>query len=579
MNEINYTISFSKPFTHYCEVEISVNNIKQDSVIFSMPVWTPGSYLVREFARNIESVIAENSIGKKLNIQKINKNSWEVNSESESEVKLKYRVYCNEPSVRTSEINSEHAFLANAGVFMFVRGFENCKCVLKINLPEDKSWKKISTGLNKESENIYSAENYEVFIDSPVETGNQNILEFEINGIKHFISLTGKGNYDEEVLINDFKKIAEEEIKLLGGDIPYESFTFIIHLVEKGGGGLEHLNSFVVQIPRWNFTDEEKYKKFLGLVSHEFFHLWNVKRIRPEALGPFDYDNENYSKELWVAEGWTSFYDNLILRRCDILNNEEYYKFIEVELNDIMKFEGRFHQSLEESSYDTWIRFYRKDENYNNTQVSYYTKGALTAMMLNIEIIKNTNAEKSLDDALRMLYDDYKKDKSKGYSGQRVKEVCEIACGKSLDNFWKKYIYGKDELPLNEYLNFAGLKIVNENESGIIKLDIETKKEDGKLIIIKVLAGGTAYESGLNFKDEIIAIDGVRADAELMNTIITDKKEGDTIKVLINRKGLIEEIIITLKQPLPNYKIEEIENKDTEQQKVMNKWFKNTTEV
>ncbi len=571
LNPLNYFITFERPWTHYCEVEISILNPDRDTLIFSMPVWTPGSYLIREFARNVENVYAENGKGERLLTEKINKNSWEVKSKNQSEIKFRYRVYCNEFTVRTCDINSEHAFLSNAGVFMFVRGFENKKCLLTINLPGD--WKKISTGLTKEKENIYSAENYDILIDSPIEAGNQNVLEFEISGIKHFICLSGKGNYNEDVIKTDFKKIAEEEIKLLGGGIPYTEYTFIIHLVEKGGGGLEHLNSFVAQFSRWNFNDEKLYKNFLGLVSHEFFHLWNVKRIRPAALGPFNYDSENYTKSLWVAEGWTSFYDNLILRRCGILDNREYFEFLDTEVNDIMRFSGRFEQSLAESSFDTWIKFYRKDENYNNSQVSYYTKGSLAALMLDIEIIKSTNAAKSLDDALRMLFEDFKRDNSSGYTEDRVKEVCEIVSGRSLDEFWKKYIYGVDEIPLENYLGECGLELINENDSENASLDIEVKSESGKLMVTKVYAGGSAYESGVNFNDEIIAVNGIRADSNLLDTLLKDFSADDNINLLLSRKGIIRETEVNLLRSLPKYKINEKESKTTEEQRFLDKWL------
>lgn len=574
MNEINYSVSFNRPFTHYCEVEISLKDLKdlkEDSIDFSMPVWTPGSYLVREFARNVDNVSAENSSGKNLNFEKINKNTWRVDIKGQSELKLKYRVYCNESTVRTSEINSDHAFLSSSGIFMFVRDFENKKCNLKINLPPE--WSKISTGLIKESETEYSAENYDVFIDSPLEIGNQKVLEFDVKGIRHFICLSGKGFYDEEVLVNDFKAIVEEEVKFFGGDIPYEHYTFIIHIVEKGGGGLEHLNSFVVQIGRWYLKEEKFYKKFLGLVSHEFFHLWNVKRIRPEGLGPFNYDKENHSKSLWVAEGFTSFFDNLILKRCGLLEADEYYEFLDREINDVMRKEGRFHQSLEESSFDTWIKYYRQDENYTNSQISYYTKGSVVALMLNIEIIKSTDCKKSLDDVMRMLYEDYKKDNSKGFSDKRIKEICENVCGKNLNEFWEKYISGKDEIPVNEYLNYAGLEIVDKNESLPASLDIETKTEEGKIIITKVFSGYSGYESGLNSNDELISVNGFRTNKENFKNLTRDVNTGDEVKIIISRKGLIMEMNVKLLKPMSNYSVSEIDNKNTEQEKIFNKWL------
>ena len=563
---INYKISFPKPETHYCEVEINITNINSDSITFFLPVWTPGSYMIREFARQVQNEEVLSPTGKKLNMFKTRKNHWKVETAGEKSITVRYKVYCNELTVRTSEINDEHAFINCSNVFMSVKGLESNKCVVKIN--PHASWKKISTGLDKVGDS-YEAENYDVLADSPLEIGNQNVLEFEIRGIKHYIALTGKGNYDEQTLIDDFKRIAEEQINFFG-DIPYKHYTFINHLVEKGGGGLEHLNSFAVQFPRWAFKDEKMYKQFLGLVSHEFFHLWNVKRIRPSELGPFDYDNENHTTGLWVAEGWTSIYDNIFIRRCGVLDNKEYYEFIEKEVNDIMRFQGRFNQSLFASSYDTWIKFYRQDENSKNSQVSYYTKGALVALMLNIEIIKSTDCNKSLDDALKALWEDYKKDPLHGYTNERVKEICEGLAGKDLTEFWNKYLLGTDELPLFEYFKEAGLEAKNASED-TITLDIETAPSAGRIIITKTYDGGCGYSAGLNTGDELISINDVRVEADYEKRL-KDFEAGE-LKVLVNRKGLMKELKLTPGACIPKYEIKEIENMSDEQRKVLDKWL------
>ncbi len=454
---------------------------------------------------------------------------------------------------------------------MFVRGLEHLPCNLKINLP--KEWKEISTGLEQTAKNKFRAENYDVFIDCPIEIGNHTILEFQIKQIPHRICIVGIGNYDPKKLINDFKIIAETQIKFLKGRIPYNDYTYIVHLVEKGGGGLEHLNSFVVQFPRLNFTDAKAYRKFLGLVSHEFFHLWNVKRIRPVVLGPFDYDKENYTQSLWIAEGWTSYYDNVLLRRTGLINNQEYLEFLEHEVNDIMRFQGRFHQPLRESSYDTWIKFYKKDENTNNSQVSYYTKGALVATMLNIEIMSATNCTKSLDDVLLTLYDDYLNDPSKGYTEERVKQICESLCGKSLDEFWRKYLDGTDELPIKDYLGKCGIEMTDANESVKCSLDIEVKTENGKLIIAKVFAGGSAHAAGLSSGDELIAVDGYRIDNELMNKIIGEREAGSEIEVVISRKGIVRNLKVKMLRPLPQYKLKQAAELKADQKKMFDKWI------
>lgn len=571
MNEIIYSVSFEKPFTHYCEVGISLKDIGQEYLIFAMPVWTPGSYLIREFAKNVEGVTAENLNHEKLSFEKISKNSWKVQTKGQSNIHFRYKVYCNENTVRTSVVNEEHAFLSSSGIFMFVKGLQDKKCKINIDLPSD--WKKISTGLEKISENVYEARNYDILADSPIEIGNQEIIEFEIKGVKHYVCMSGKGNYDPEIIKKDFKLIAEEEINFFGGEIPYRHYTFIIRLSDSGRGGLEHLNSFVAQSGRWIFNDEKIYKKFLGLVSHEFFHVWNVKRIRPEALGPFDYEKENYTKSLWVSEGFTNYYDNLFLKRCDILDENEYYGFIDEEVNVVMRFKGRFVQSLTESSFDSWIKLYRPDENSENSRISYYTKGSLVAMMLNIEIIKNTNSVRSLDDVVRMLFDDYKKNTAIGFSDERIKEICETVNGKDLDEFWNKYITGTDDLPLDKYLEICGLELNNLNDSLKSSLDVDYADKDGKLIIRKVFAGGSGYESGINANDEIIAIEGIRVNSELMETILENYNEGSEIKILVSRSGFLKEIKVKLLKPFPKYNISKADNVNDEQKKFLEKWL------
>ncbi|MBK8550063.1 MAG: PDZ domain-containing protein [Ignavibacteria bacterium] len=238
-----------------------------------------------------------------------------------------------------------------------------------------------------------------------------------------------------------------------------------------------------------------------------------------------------------------------------------------------MRFKGRFVQSLEESSFDTWVKYYRKDENSNNSQISYYTKGALVSMILNLEIIKNTNAAKSLDDALRMLYADFEKDNSKGFTDGRIREVCETVSGKKLNDFWEKYITGVDDLPLDKYLGFCGLELINENAPENILPDIEVKSENGKLIVAKVFAGGSAYESGLNSGDELIAVNGIRISETILKTVLKNYSPGDQIKMLISRKGIISEINVKLLKPIPKYKIKESEAKSDEQKKILEKWI------
>lgn len=570
-DQIQYTLSFSRPQNNYCDVEILASANSEDSILFSMPVWTPGSYLIREYARHVERVKAFDDAGKELEVFKTNKNTWRVNCKDANEVKLTYSVYCNELTVRTSQVNIDHAFISTSSVFMYVRSRLDNKCIIKINPYKD--WKEISTGLRKVAKNKYEADNYDTLADCPIEIGNQEIIEFTVAGKKHYICMAGKGNYNADTIRKDFKKIVEVE-KDLFRDLPYEDFTFIILLVKNGGGGLEHKNSFAAIGDRNLFDNPERYKRFLSLISHEFFHLWNVKRIRPAAFGPFDYDNENYTKMHYVTEGWTSFYDNIILRRADILNNEEYIEYIEKDVNDIMRYSGRFKQSLEESSFDNWIKYYRQDENNRNSQISYYTKGALTALLLDIEIIRATNAKKSLDDVLKLLWQDYKNNPERGYDDSRIRELSEQVSGKGLSIFWKNYISGVKDLPLKEYLGYAGVEMINKNPDDKISLDIEYNViSDSVVQITKVFEGGTAFEAGLNFKDKLISINGETVTKTNFDSLLNANEIGDELTIRIDRDGLEKEITVTLITALPVYKLNFMKDPTGEQKKIFNKWI------
>lgn len=543
----------------------------EDKVIIALPVWTPGSYMVREFARNVEQFRASSG-NTSLSFSKVKKNEWEIETKGNKDITISYRVYCNEFTVRTSEVNDAHAFINCSNVFPFIKGSLDNPAEVRINLPPQ--WSKISTGLKKISDGVYSADNYDILADSPIEAGNQNVLNFTVSGKEHHICLYGYGNYDEETLRKDFAKIVAEEEKMMGS-LPYENYTFICHLVENGGGGLEHLNSFAIQFGGIKFKDKRSYASLMGLVAHEFFHCWNVKRIRPSELGPFDYENENYTKLLWVAEGFTSFYDNLFIYRSGFLNKEEYLDALSKEINDVLRYDGRKVMSLEEASFDAWIKYYRKDENSNNSQISYYTKGSVVSNMLNIGIITSSEGKYCLDDVMRELYEEYKNDPAHGYTNEKLKSVCEKYAGITLDTFWNKYIHGTVELPLNSYLNKAGLKLDDINsENKTPNLNADLQENNGKVIIRKVYSGGTAYESGLASDDEIIAVNGRRISMTSLPIFLSSISIGDEASFLISRNGEVIEKKIKFLPAIPEYKVKALENPTEDMKLVFEKWIK-----
>src|SRR6185295_9455739 len=488
--------------------------------VLVMPVWTPGSYLIREFERHVQDFEATDAGGQPLSWTKLNKNSWRIITNGASEWRARYRVYCNELSVRTSEVNSDHAFWNNANLLMYPEGLLNAPSTLQIIAPQP--WQ-VATGLPlvPGAKNTFRAENFDILYDSPVEVSNFKTLSFEVKGVPHRIVIDGDGNYDPEKMRADVKKIVETEVELMGGEIPYHDYTFILHLRSNTGGGLEHLNSTALGYPRFGFGPEPKetkdavnsagpnappprtYRGFLSLVAHEFFHLWNVKRIRPDALGPFDYGNENYTKSLWVAEGLTDYYARLVLRRANLVSDQEFLKEQARAFQALQNTPGRLVMSAEEASFDAWIKYYRQDENSVNSQVDYYDKGAILGLLLDLEIRKQSQGTKSLDDVMRYLYEEFFK-KNRNYSPADFQKACELMAGSSLDSFFARYVMGRDELDYDAALAVAGLRLDRtlaadgSKASEKASLGADLAQEEDRLLVKKVYAGAAGYEQGLN---------------------------------------------------------------------------------
>src|SRR5215467_10153805 len=373
--DISFTVAMPRPHTHLLEVDVAikrtVNGPQEEQLV--MPVWTPGSYLVREFARHVQDFAATDAAGQPLKWEKTNKDTWRITTNGTASWHARYRVYANELSVRTSELNSGHAFWNNANILMYLDGFLQSPSTVRVLAPD--VWK-VATGLPAVlgQKNTFRAANFDILYDSPFEVSNFKTLMFNVKGVAHRIVIDGEGNYDPERMSRDVQKIVETEVEVMGGEVPYHDYTFILHLRQNGGGGLEHLNSTALGYPRFGFTirhgdratsaapnatnrPEPEYRSFLSLVAHEFFHLWNVKRIRPDALGPFDYNNENYTRVLWVAEGITDYYADLALRRANLVTDREFLAGTARSFQSLQNTPGRLVQTAEESSYDSWIKF------------------------------------------------------------------------------------------------------------------------------------------------------------------------------------------------------------------------------
>jgi predicted metalloprotease with PDZ domain len=409
--------------------------------------------------------------------------------------------------------------------------------------------------------NTFRAENFDILYDSPFEASNFKTLVFNVKGVPHRIVIDGEGNYDPERMRLDVQKIVETQVALMG-EIPYRDYTFILHLRSNAGGGLEHLNSTALGYPRFGFrirsgdrstsaapnaseTSDRDYRGFLSLVSHEFFHLWNVKRIRPDALGPFDYTQENYTKVLWVAEGITDYYADVALRRAGLITESDFLSATARSMWSLQNTPGRLEQTVEESSFDAWIKYYRQDENSINSQISYYDKGALLGLLLDLEIRKRTSGAKSLDDVMRYLYTEFFK-KNRNYGPSDFQKACELMAGASLEDFFNKYVRGKDELDYNAALEAAGLRLDTSAGAGSVYFGADVAQENDRLMVRRVYAGSPAYDQGLNAGDQIIAIDNMRVTRDFFNARMAEKKPGDIVNLTIFRFDDMSTLLIKL---------------------------------
>ena len=573
--KINFEVSFKEPQAHYAEVEMTIAGIAAKNYVdVKMPVWTPGSYLVREFAKSVEGFGATAG-NKSVKVEKVNKNTWRVFNAKANAVKINYRVYAFEISVRTAFVDASHAFLSSASIFMYPAGMIKTPSTVKI-IPFG-NWNSVSTGLEPVpgQKFTFTATDFDILFDSPIEVGTQEVFDFMAAGVKHEVAMYGGGNYDKERLKVDMAKIVEEATAVYGEN-PNKHYTFIVHNYAQGGGGLEHLNSTVLGASRNGYNTERGYNGFLSLVAHEYHHLWNVKRLRPVALGPFNYDSENYTTNLWIAEGFTSYYENKFMLRAGFDNAQGFVTGLAGSLGTVMNTPGAKVMSAAQSSFDAWINgAYRPNENSRNTFVSYYSKGEVVGLLMDLEIANATKGTKSLDDVMKAMYLQCKTLK-RGYTDAEFKAMVEKIAGISFTNFWAKYVNGTADVEYAKYFAYAGIDMVNENiGKNVPYFGATTSKATGRVMVAGVARGASAWNGGVNVNDEIVAIDDVPAEAliERMEQI-TNKKPGDVVKVSLVRDGLKQNLAVTLTaNDMVKFKTTVNENATPLQLAVRKKWM------
>ena len=504
--ELTYVVRMPAPWTHYLDVELRVDDWKDKHLDLNMAVWTPGSYLVREYAGNVDGMTAEGTDGKPLPIDKLDKNTWRIEPGKAETIVVRYSVYCFEHSVRTPFVDADHASIIPAGVFVWPADYDLPSTV---RIEPYRDWKRVDTALEPVGGNpwVRRAEGRDHLLDCPIEIGNQERIDFTAAGIDHRIVIAGPGNYDSDRLVEDIRAVAEATTAIFG-DNPNDDYLFILHNTENGYGGLEHMNSTSLIYRRAGYQDPARYRVFMSLVAHEYFHIWNVKRIRPEGLATLDYEGENYTDALWVMEGFTSYYDDLIVRRAGIMTEDDYLRLAAGNINSVNNRAGDRVQPVADASFDAWIKYYRQNENSGNTTVHYYGKGAVLAMLLDLDILASTKGKKRLDDVMRKLWADYKKKPERGFTDAELQKMLEKLVGHDLDDFFADYVYGTERIDYAAWFDRIGVEVVDDY-SGIGPVRIGAAMGSDN-VVTRVVRGLPAYEGGLSVQDEILAIDGQR---------------------------------------------------------------------
>jgi predicted metalloprotease with PDZ domain len=579
-NQLEYAVSMTRANTHYLDVTLKVNlrGPTTGPMRLMMPVWTPGHYAIEDMPRNVLDVAAKKGAGggwEAATVEKESKNVWRVDWSGTAEtVLVEYSVFAFEYHDTKSYLDQLHAIINGASVFIYPVGSENVPIGLK--LVPYPGWNKVATGLEQTSSWEFLAPNMDVLIDSPIEVGNQEIRTFLVRNVEHQVSLFGASPVDTERIADDIKKIVESEVQIFG-EIPYKKYVFIVNLTDDVGGGLEHLNSTVCFAPRLRLVPKEEYDLMMGLFSHEFFHTWNVKRMRPKGLGPFNYSSETYTKSLWVAEGITSYYDDLVLRRAGIYSVPEFLDAFAINVNVMKSLQGGRWQSAQESSFDTWIKYYRTDANSPNVTLSYYTQGAVIGWMLDLQIRRNSKNQRSLDDVMKRVYEETFVKEGRGYSDEEFEATTlALGGGEGLEEIFESRVKGRKDVDFERYLGYAGLKLGPKESPEKVRgfLGVRLNSEGGRTTVKSRLAGSPAEAIGLSVNDEIIGVDGLRLGSEKLSFYVSNARPGARVRIAIARNGMLSELAGELgRRPPFEYRITPIKEASEDQRAIFKGWL------
>jgi len=565
---VEYSVRLPEPQTQMVEMTVVLRGLVGDSVDLCLPVWRPGRYVVLDPSGTVRGVRARAGDGRVLGVEKTDKATWRIATGGAAEVVVDYRVYANSLADRTRHVDDTHAFLSPSSVFMYAPALRGEPLEVHIDAPE--GWR-VATGLEADlgDERTLRAPSYDVLVDSPIEVGLQERAGFEVEGVPHEIAVWPGGRaggewdgarpkyMDLERWSADFARIVSAQ-RAVFGDLPYGRYVYLVHVCTGASGGTEHLNSTIMQAAPSRFHTEKSYRSFLSLVSHEMFHTWNVKRLRPAGLSPYDYQRENYTDLLWVAEGTTTYYEDLILVRAGLEKPDAYLKALGTSIDSLRRRPGARVQSVEESSFDAWVKHGRVTPDSANSTVSFYESGSLVSLALDMEVRRATGGAASLDDLMRDLYTRFPLD-GPGYTRDDVIEAAQRLGFEGVSEFFARHVRGTEPIDFENLLAWVGLEVSRakagkggaegegaEDETGdtnaYLGMNIETR--DGNAVVAGVLSDGPAYLAGVLPGDSLVAVNGERVRGASWGEISGRLGAGVPVRLTLFRMDVLRELVI-----------------------------------
>jgi predicted metalloprotease with PDZ domain len=570
---LRYELAVDDVNAHLLAVQLTLPAAPEDADHLEalLPAWTPGSYLLREYARFIQQVEARDAQGNPLEVRKVEKARWRIALPPEARgqaVTLRYRVYGYDLSVRAVHVDAGHAFINSPAALMMLEGYHDHPCTLDVRA-HDPAWS-IFTSLERtdghgtpQGQATFRADDYTQLIDRPLELGPHQEHTFEAAGVTHRLVMEAPHAAPIPRLLEDLTRIVEAAAALFGG-LPYTTYLFLV-LAGDGAirGGLEHLDSTVLMFPRRGYHTAKGYEDFLALAAHEHFHVWNVKRIRPHVLGPFDYTREAYTRALWLMEGATCYYENRILLRAGLLTPARYLELLLERHNALMNIPGRKLQSLEESSFDAWIKLYRPDPANVNTTVSYYLKGEVAACVLDLAIRQRSQGARSLDDVMLALWSDFR-EHGAGFDEDRLQARIEAAVQLDLDDLFAAVIRGTQELPLPELLDAFAIDLTPRETTGKPWLGIKPGTSDGLISADQIFSGSPAEAAGVCPGDLLLAIDHERVIQSNLADLLDSLPRNQSVPLHVFRRGVLIQLSLPVEAAPAIWQITERPEADPE---------------